>query len=72
MVTRGTRRLSSSSQRFVLLCRLKYLSSLIIIQQDLKKIVSKESPDINVETRVYPKYETRGDLAACVETFREW
>jgi hypothetical protein len=52
--------------------QLKYLSTLIITQQDLKNIVSKESPDINVETRVYPKYETRGDLAACVETFREW
>jgi len=21
---------------------------------------------------VYPKYETRGDLAGCVETFKEW
>jgi hypothetical protein len=72
MGTRGTRRLSSSSQRYVSFCRLKYLSSLTITQQDLKNVVSKESPDINVETRVYPKYETRGDLAACVETFREW
>ncbi|KAG4412553.1 hypothetical protein IFR04_014304 [Cadophora malorum] len=38
----------------------------------LKKSVSEKSPHLNVQTRVYPKYETRGDLAACVETFREW
>jgi hypothetical protein len=25
-----------------------------------------------VQTCIYPKYETRGDLAACVDTFREW
>ncbi|KAH9208882.1 hypothetical protein DL95DRAFT_372809 [Leptodontidium sp. 2 PMI_412] len=38
----------------------------------LKKSVLEKSPDLDVQTRVYPKYETRGDLAACVETFREW
>ncbi|KAK0100146.1 hypothetical protein ONS95_008484 [Cadophora gregata] len=38
----------------------------------LKKSVSQKSPHLDVQTRVYPKYETRGDLAACVETFREW
>ena len=27
---------------------------------------------MDVRSAVYPKYETRGDLAACVETFREW
>jgi hypothetical protein len=40
--------------------------------QDMKRVVSKESPGLSVETRVYPKYETRGDLAASVQTFREW
>jgi hypothetical protein len=40
--------------------------------QDLKNAVSEKNSELDVQTRVYPKYETRGDLAACVETFREW
>ncbi|KAF8850879.1 hypothetical protein BDZ45DRAFT_602255, partial [Acephala macrosclerotiorum] len=40
--------------------------------EDLKAAISSSNPDINVETRVYPKYETRGDLALSVETFKEW
>jgi hypothetical protein len=27
---------------------------------------------LKVHTAVYPRYETRGDLASCAETFREW
>ncbi|KAJ5047155.1 uncharacterized protein L3040_002997 [Drepanopeziza brunnea f. sp. 'multigermtubi'] len=38
----------------------------------LRGAVEAQSPSLDVQTRVYPKYETRGDLAACVETFREW
>jgi hypothetical protein len=40
--------------------------------QNLRNLVAKRGPDLNVHTAIYPKYETRGDLAACVETFREW
>ncbi|CAG8972347.1 hypothetical protein HYALB_00005015 [Hymenoscyphus albidus] len=40
--------------------------------QDLKTEISNQSPDLKVHTDVYPKYETRGDLASCSETFREW
>jgi hypothetical protein len=29
-------------------------------------------PDLNVHTALYPKYDTRGDLAVCVEAFKEW
>ena len=45
---------------------------LIVTHQDLKNAVLEKNSELNVQTRVYPKYETRGDLAACVETFREW
>ena|SRR5436190_17428174 len=40
--------------------------------QDLRNLVAEREPDLNIHIAVYPKYETRGDLAACVETFREW
>ncbi|KUJ07580.1 uncharacterized protein LY89DRAFT_789653 [Mollisia scopiformis] len=40
--------------------------------EDLKAAVTSSNPDIAIETRVYPKYETRGDLALSVETFKEW
>ena len=40
--------------------------------QDLRNLVAEREPDLNIRTAVYPKYETRGDLAACVEEFREW
>ncbi|KAG9243278.1 hypothetical protein BJ878DRAFT_423965 [Calycina marina] len=38
----------------------------------LQGLVSNERDDLDVHTAVYPKYETRGDLALSVETFREW
>jgi len=47
-------------------------SSLTRNIQHLQRVVSEERWDLEVHTAVYPKYETRGDLAACVETFREW
>ncbi|KAH8648050.1 hypothetical protein BGZ60DRAFT_535182 [Tricladium varicosporioides] len=39
---------------------------------ELKAALEPCFPDIKIQTAVYPKYETRGDLGACVETFREW
>jgi pimeloyl-ACP methyl ester carboxylesterase len=39
---------------------------------DLKALVSHALPQLNIESVVYPRYETRGDLAACVARFREW
>lgn len=38
----------------------------------LQALVAEKEPDLNVRVVVYPKYETRGDLAVCVEIFREW
>ncbi|KAH8812040.1 hypothetical protein F5884DRAFT_784182 [Xylogone sp. PMI_703] len=40
--------------------------------EHLRSLVSKGLPDINVRTIVYPKFETRGDLAECVSRFRDW
>ncbi|KAE8445778.1 hypothetical protein EG329_012836 [Mollisiaceae sp. DMI_Dod_QoI] len=40
--------------------------------EDLKTAISASNPDLTIETRVYPKYETRGDLALSVSTFKEW
>jgi hypothetical protein len=34
--------------------------------------VAEKIPDKEVHTAVYPKYDTRGDLAVCVEAFKEW
>jgi hypothetical protein len=73
MASREMKRLSFSFLRFVISTqgfRRKHLLTAAI--QDLKNAVSEKNPELNVQTRVYPKYETRGDLAACVETFREW
>ncbi|KAL4721994.1 cofilin [Fusarium chlamydosporum] len=39
---------------------------------DLKKAVAKELPDDKVESVVYPKYETSGELAQASEGFLEW
>ncbi|KAF4333662.1 hypothetical protein FBEOM_12532 [Fusarium beomiforme] len=39
---------------------------------DLKKVVARELPDDKVESIVYPKYETTGELAQAVEGFLEW
>jgi hypothetical protein len=34
--------------------------------------VSRALPQLNVQTIVYPRYETRGDLSMSVSKFREW
>ncbi|KAI5309106.1 hypothetical protein KEM55_004064 [Ascosphaera atra] len=38
----------------------------------LRALVSHRLPDIHVVARVYPQYETRGELAECVSRFRDW
>ncbi|KAI5923478.1 hypothetical protein F4810DRAFT_208115 [Camillea tinctor] len=39
---------------------------------DLKAQVAKKLPDHNVESTVYPKYETKGELGQCTEAFLSW
>ncbi|RGP78664.1 hypothetical protein FLONG3_3201 [Fusarium longipes] len=39
---------------------------------DLKKAVAKDLPDTKVESVVYPKYETSGELAQASEGFLGW
>ncbi|TVY61883.1 hypothetical protein Focb16_v013808 [Fusarium oxysporum f. sp. cubense] len=39
---------------------------------DLKKAVARELPDDKIESIVYPKYETTGELAQAAEGFLEW
>lgn len=39
---------------------------------DLKRLVGKQLPDHRVESIVYPKYETKGELAQATEAFVEW
>ncbi|KAI0450238.1 hypothetical protein F5B21DRAFT_508406 [Xylaria acuta] len=39
---------------------------------DLKTQVMKQLPDGNVESVVYPKYETKGELGQCSAAFLEW
>ncbi|KAK8001189.1 hypothetical protein PG991_013411, partial [Apiospora marii] len=39
---------------------------------DLKKEVSNKLPDHNVESVVFPKYETRGELKQSTELFLDW
>ncbi|KAI8681742.1 hypothetical protein NCS55_00427100 [Fusarium keratoplasticum] len=39
---------------------------------DLKKAVAKQLPDDKVESVVYPKYETTGELVQATEAFLEW
>ncbi|KAF4968351.1 hypothetical protein FSARC_4297 [Fusarium sarcochroum] len=39
---------------------------------DLKKAVGKELPDDKVESVVYPRYETTGELDKATESFLEW
>ncbi|KAI8208467.1 hypothetical protein K4K52_001300, partial [Colletotrichum sp. SAR 10_76] len=36
---------------------------------DLKRVVTKQLPDYRVESIVYPKYETKGELAEATEAF---
>ena len=38
----------------------------------LRELVAEQLPKVNVRVIVYPKYETRGDLAECVDRFRDW
>ncbi|ETS76357.1 hypothetical protein PFICI_11744 [Pestalotiopsis fici W106-1] len=40
--------------------------------EHLATLLSVELPKVNIRTLVYPKYETRGDLAECVSRFRDW
>ncbi|KAI1743015.1 hypothetical protein F4680DRAFT_457061 [Xylaria scruposa] len=39
---------------------------------DLKTQVAKQLPDDNVESVVYPKYETKGELGQCSVEFLSW
>ncbi|KAI1407742.1 hypothetical protein F5Y13DRAFT_195093 [Hypoxylon sp. FL1857] len=39
---------------------------------DLKEQVASKLPDHNVESIVYPKYETKGELGQCCATFLSW
>ncbi|KAI1801338.1 hypothetical protein F4811DRAFT_574250 [Daldinia bambusicola] len=39
---------------------------------DLQDRISKKLPDHNVESIVYPKYETRGELGQCCVFFLSW
>ncbi|EEY16787.1 conserved hypothetical protein [Verticillium alfalfae VaMs.102] len=39
---------------------------------DLKQQVAKQVPDHKVESVVYPKYETKGELEQATESFLEW
>lgn len=40
--------------------------------QDLKVLVGKKLPDHSVESVVYPKYETKGELSQATEQFLLW
>jgi hypothetical protein len=40
--------------------------------QELQTLIAEKEQNLDVRIAVYPKYETRGDLAVCVEIFREW
>lgn len=40
--------------------------------QHLRDLVSDLLPKLDVRVLIYPKYETRGDLADCVSRFRDW
>lgn len=40
--------------------------------EDLRAHLSALLPKLNVQVLVYPRYETRGDLADCVSRFRDW
>ncbi|KAI1370380.1 hypothetical protein F4677DRAFT_365176 [Hypoxylon crocopeplum] len=39
---------------------------------DLKSRVASKLPDHNVESIVYPKYETKGELGQCCSSFLSW
>lgn len=40
--------------------------------EDLRVHLSSLLPKLDVQVLVYPKYETRGNLADCVSRFRDW
>ncbi|KOS21951.1 hypothetical protein ESCO_001659 [Escovopsis weberi] len=40
--------------------------------KDLRDLVARDLPSLQVRVLVYPKYETRGDLGDCVSRFRDW
>lgn len=40
--------------------------------QDLRRRIAQGLPNVDVRVAVYPTYDTRGDLAACVARFTEW
>ncbi|KAH8668214.1 hypothetical protein BGZ60DRAFT_515617 [Tricladium varicosporioides] len=40
--------------------------------RDLENLLSNALPNLTVRSLVYPKFETRGDLAQCVSKFRDW
>lgn len=40
--------------------------------EHLRALVSHGLPKVDVKAIVYPKFETRGDLAECVSRFRDW
>ncbi|EKG20650.1 PGAP1-like protein [Macrophomina phaseolina MS6] len=40
--------------------------------QHLRAVLENALPKLNVLAVTYPKYETRGDLQACVARFKEW
>lgn len=47
-------------------------SSTDILNQDLRRQLGKQLPDHTVKSVVYPKYETKGELAQASEAFLEW
>ncbi|KAG4422987.1 hypothetical protein IFR04_003899 [Cadophora malorum] len=40
--------------------------------EHLRALVSHALPKVDVRAIIYPKFETRGDLAECVSRFRDW
>ncbi|GAW26120.1 hypothetical protein SAMD00023353_2101510 [Rosellinia necatrix] len=40
--------------------------------EDLQAQVAKQLPNDNVESIVYPRYETKGELGQCSVTFLAW
>jgi hypothetical protein len=40
--------------------------------QHLSRLAQHALPKVEVRAIVYPKFETRGDLAECVSRFRDW
>ncbi|KAI0120790.1 hypothetical protein F4776DRAFT_631844 [Hypoxylon sp. NC0597] len=43
-----------------------------IFPDDLQKRVASKLPDHNVESIVYPKFDTKGELGQCCESFLSW